>query len=137
LIISSKCFLRTGVIVPAKPFRLSVIMVNVSVIWVKVVMPEKSLEVNTFLKIPWCQLYCLSYLKISLCLYGHLQYPKILCVDLDHQSKSTNADLSLKPMPFSFNTFILSLSPQSATSRSLSLCSLPNSPLCSTCIDFT
>jgi hypothetical protein len=66
-----------------------------------------------------------------------LRYPKIPCVDLDHQSKSTNVDLNLKPTLSSFSTYVLSPSPQFATSRSLSLCSLPISPLCFTCIDFT
>ncbi len=87
---------------------LYAVMVNVSVIWVKVVAPEKPLEVNTFPKILWCRLYCLRCLKISLCWFGHLQYPKILCVDLDHWSKSTklltsilNLRRSLSPLKFS------------------------------------
>ncbi len=45
-------------------------------------------------------------------------------VDLDHWSKSTNVDLLLKPTPFSLSISILSLSPQFATSQSLSLCTL-------------
>jgi len=65
-------------------------MVNFSVIQVKVVAPEKPLEVNTFLKIPWCRLYCLCCLKISLCWYGQLRYPKILYVDLGPRSKPNN-----------------------------------------------
>ncbi len=79
-------------------------------------------------KYPLCRFHYLHCLKISLCWYGHLQYPNILCVYLDHQSKSTNVDLNLKPTPFSLSISILSLSPQCATSRSLSLCYLPNSP---------
>ncbi len=54
--------------------------------------------------------------------------PKYFCVDLDHWLKSTNVELLLKPTPFSSIISVLSLSPQFATSRSLSLYSLPNSP---------
>jgi hypothetical protein len=109
-------------------------MVNFSVIQVKVVAPEKPLDVNTFPKIPWCWLYCLRCLKISLCWYGHLWYPKILCVDFRSNrtigQNQLNVDLNLKPTPLSPSTYILSLSRQSAISLSLFLCFLPKSPLC-------
>ncbi len=87
-------------------------MVNFRVIRVKVVAPEKPLDVNIFLKLPWCRFYCLLCLKISLCWYGQLRYPKIHYVDLDHQSKSTKCWPRFKThatlSPF---TYVLSLSP--------------------------
>ncbi len=113
-------------------------MVNFRVIRVKVVTPEKPLDVNIFPKIPWCQFYYLHCLKISLCWYGQLRYPKILYVDLDDQSKSTKCWPQFKThAALSPSTYVLSLSPQSAIYHSLFLCFLPNSPLCFTCTDST
>ncbi len=75
-------------------------------------------------KYPQCRFRYLHCLKISLCWYGHLWYPKILCVDLDHQSKSTNVDPNLKPMPFSLSQSLHSLSLPNSQHLVLSLCAL-------------
>ncbi len=72
-----------------------------SVIWVKVVAPEKLLNVNTFPKIPWCRFHYLHYLKISLCWYGQFRYPKILYIDLGLSVKTKITVLDFKPTPFS------------------------------------
>ncbi len=66
----------------------------------------------------------LHCLKISLCWYGCLRYPKILCVDLDHQSKSTNVDHNLKPTPFSLSASSFSPSLPNSQHLVLSLCAL-------------
>ncbi len=52
-------------------------MVNFSVIQVKVVAPEKPLEVNTFLKIPWanCTVYIVSkYLCVDMAIWDIQKY---------------------------------------------------------------
>ena len=113
-------------------------MENLRVIQVEVIAPEKPLDVNTFPKNnPNVDFTIYNCLKISLCGYGQLQYPKILYVDLGLSAKTKITVLDIKPTPYSLANSVLSLSPQSAISRSLSLCFLPNSPLCFTCIDST
>ncbi len=75
-------------------------------------------------KYPRCQFDYLPCLKISLCWYGRLWYPKILYIDLDHRSKSTNVDLNLKPTPLSLSPSLFSPSLPNLQHVVLSLCAL-------------
>ena len=66
-------------------------MENLRVIRVKVVAPEKLLDVNTFPKNnPDVDFTIYDCLKISLCGYGQLRYPKKLYVDLGLSVKTKN-----------------------------------------------
>jgi hypothetical protein len=66
-------------------------MENLRVIRVEVIAPEKPLDVNTFSKNnPIVDFTIYNCLKISLCGYGQLRYPKILYVDLGLSVKTKN-----------------------------------------------
>ncbi len=89
--------------------EIVICIVNFRVIRVKVVAPEKPLDINIFPKNTLMQFYCFSCLKISLCWYGKLRYPKILYVDLDHQSKWTKCWPQFKThTALSPSTYVLS-----------------------------
>jgi hypothetical protein len=66
-------------------------MENLRVIQVEVIAPDKPLNANTSsknnLNVDFTICNCL---KISLCGYGQLQYPKILYVDLELPVKTKN-----------------------------------------------
>jgi hypothetical protein len=66
----------------------------------------------------------LTVYSVSKNWYGHLGEPKILCVDLDHLSKSTNIDLNLKPSPFSLSPLTFSPSHRTLQPLFLSFCAL-------------
>jgi hypothetical protein len=100
-------------------------MENLRVIQVKVVAPEKPLDINTFPKNnPDVDFTIYVCLKISLCGYGQLRYPKILYVDLGLSAQTKITVLDIKPMPYSFASSVLSLSPN-LQYLILSLCLTP------------
>jgi hypothetical protein len=109
-------------------FQFYTSMENLRVIRVKVVAPEKPLDVNT-IPINNPDVDFTTYIVSKyLCGYGQLRYPKILYVDLGLLVKTKITVLDIKPMPYSLACSVLSLSPQSAISHSLFLYSLANSP---------
>jgi hypothetical protein len=73
---------------PWELFSSQSIMENLRVIRVKVVAPEKPLDVNTPKYNPDVDFTIYICLKISLCGYGQLRYPKILYVDLGLSAKT-------------------------------------------------
>ncbi len=83
-------------------------MENLRVIWVKVVAPEKLLDVNTFPKNnPDVDFTIYVCLKISLCGYGQLWYPKILYVDLGLSATTKITVLDIKPTPYPLASSVL------------------------------
>ncbi len=100
-------------------------MANFRVIQVKVVMPEKLLDVNTFPKIPWCRFYYIHCLKIiSVLIWLFVISKNTLC-----WFNQLNVDLNLKLTPFSLPP--LSFSPSLPISQYLvlsfcTLCLIPH-----------
>ena len=115
-------------------------MVNFRVIRAKVVVPEKLLDVNIFSKNTLIPIVLFTLSQNNVCLdMASCDIQKYFMLIYAIGQNQLNVDLDLKPMPLSLShpTYVLSISPQSTISRSLFLCSLPNSPICFTCIDST
>ncbi len=107
-------------------FFLCQLMANFRVIWVKVVAPEKPLDVNIFPKIPWSRFYYLHCLKIiSVLIWPFAISKNTLCwlrLTRCWPQFKTHAALSL-------HLHSLPLSPIRNVSFSLSLCTLCLIPL--------
>ncbi len=100
-------------------------MANFRVLRVKVVAPEKLLDINTFPKIPWCQFYYLHCLKIISVLIWLFAISKNTLCWFDR----LNVDLNLKPTPFSLPPLRFSPSLPILQYLVLSFCTLCLIPL--------